>query len=229
MAVYFRLAREAGEDVNVTHLAKDLAGVDESGKANPPIPRANIYKWRHMGNGIMEFGIEPDTDEWSALNEIANSVPMSWALDGYDFDSIRTDANGKPTIKEQFHGFSQENFDKALALYYPEGIRDEEKNVLRKPVSPKDAKDEIAKEYASEADKEQIEKDKREAIALRVKEAVKFLAANLKDVDADVWTAIEENYRKANAAARQHSQRAAEAAHAAEVARVAAEGEAKAS
>lgn len=199
MHVHFRIARETETAVNIANLGRELGGTGS------PVPTANIYLWRHLGAAVVDLGIEPNTDMWSALLDVANRAPVSWALDGLDFDTIRVDANGKPSIKtDSYVGVSRETFDKAMAMVYPDGIRDEENNKLNKALSSAEVNKAMVGEYGSEADKAEVEAGAQTEINKRSAESARYLAENLKRVDADGWAKVAPHMQAVLQAAQAH-------------------------
>lgn len=216
MHVHFRLAREAEQKVNVTDLGKTLGGTQGA------VPRANIYLWKRLGSAVVDLGIEPNTDEWTVLNDVANRAPMAWALDGLDFETIKTDANGKPTIKtDSYVGVNRENFDKALAYLYPDGIRERaETDKDGEPATGKIVKArttaEVEKamvgEYGSEADQAEVENAAKAERMKRIKESVRYLRDNLVHLTPEEWAAIEADFGQATKVAIGKQQAAKKAA-----------------
>jgi hypothetical protein len=199
MHVHFRLAREAEESVSIAALGRDLGG---NGTA---VPTANIYLWRRLGAALVDLGIEPNTDEWSALQDVANRAPVSWALDGLDFSTIKVDANGKPTIKtDSYVGVTREAFDKALAYLYPDGLRDPENNKMHKARTSAEVNKAMVGEYGSEAEQAEVEAEANKARNQRAGEAARFLADNLKNLDADGWEKVGPHMQAILQAAKKH-------------------------
>lgn len=197
------MAARTRDEFSVTKFAKAL-----------DTATSNVYLWKRLGSALIDLGIEPGSDEWAMLNAIGNRAPMSWALDGLDFSTIKIDANGKPTIKSgSGTGIAdRETFDKVTSYLYPDGYRNSDGDVNR-ALSAEKVNESLVADYGSEAEQAEL-RDAAEAERLkRAKESVRFLTDNLGKIDfTEVEKAFGEMLKAASAARRVAEEKKTEAA-----------------
>lgn len=176
--------------------------------------RANVYLWRRLGAAVVDLGVEPESDDWAMLSAVANRAPVSWALDGLDFDTIRIDANGKPTIKTDSGTgvVDRDRLDEVLGYLYPDGYRDEESGQVNRPLPAEKVNAKMIAAYGSEVEQADAEAAAEAERAKRVAESVRYLTDNLDKITPETWGKVEEKFGDMLKVASATRRRAAEAA-----------------